>query len=714
MIGLDAYRLVIGAWLFKTQKKQKLRNTSLDAEPRSSLNIYFLMILRLLILGILSAAVSNTIRVNSRMIREEENSLMPPQSLQTQLIVGNVELHPGPANNLCDFCGARFTRNANLKRHVDTRHLNNVNIRCRICNANFVQLNQWKTHMNDTHKPQNDNWIKIKEAFDGKVLEIAHIYGDKNLEEALGNDMLESVLEQLRYYLRLHGQIRYNFNFGALMRRQGIGETIEETFYFTSPAKSVIFGELSLAKDVDEDFKVLRERVLDLNVDFEGSGWSFLNAEIMTITITKLKTHGMGSHVIFRPRNEKGNMIKAILNNTINVKNQDDKCALYNIVLSKFFDEIQGEPSEPASLEKFLSRIDTYGVDFPVTEADLSILEQNNKDSLNIAIHVWRYVNYDHVEPFYISRNKKKSHTNCDMLLVEGTTLSGERTQHLIHIKDRAALFRRSLGNSQQRKMRFFCSSCQLFRSDSFDRMEKHHKMCRDPGYVKSYYPPEKNGYTPYDGNVLRPPNSYRTSLPVLRGIFDFETAHVQEPEETCLQCTKIMEKLTSEDIPSFLCPHTNKRLSYTSSSLPPICFSLIMLNNKNEKVFEKYHVGMNSAQYLIQLLVKKQKDFMEYIDRNEKMRMSKFDVWRYNKATNCQSCNKEFGGNIVKVRDHCHFTGAYRAALCGNCNLQKKNQRWITYLPVHYKKLHFQVHSYVCSQLQRIRQPPYHESLES
>ena len=619
MIGLDAYRLVIGAWLFKTQKKQKLKNATSGAGANTSLNIYFLLILRLLIMGGLTVIVSNTIRGRSRMIREEDTSLIPYQSLQTQLIVGNVEPHPGPPNNLCDFCGARFSRIGNLKRHVNTRHFNNVNIRCRICGVIFNQLNQWKTHMNDTHKPQNDNWIKMKEAFGGKVLEIGHIYGDKSLEEALGNDMLESVLDQLRYYLRLHGQIRYNFNFGALMRRQGFEESIEETFYFTSPAKSAVFGELSLAKEVGEDFKVLRERVLDLDTEHEGSGWSFVNAEVMTITITQIKTHGMGSHVIFQPRNEKGNIIKALLNNTTNVKNQDNKCALYNIVLSKFSDEIQGEPSDPSNLEKFLSRIDTNGVDFPVTEADLAILEQNNKTSLNIAIQVWRYVSFDHVEPFYISRNKKKGHTNCDMLLVEGDTPSEERTQHLIHIKDRAALFRRSLGNSQQRKMRFFCPSCELFRSDSIDRMNKHHKMCRDPGYVKTYYPPDKNGYTPYDGNIMRPPNSYRTSLPVLRGIFDFETAHVQEPDETCLQCRKIMENLTAKDIPSFLCPHINKRLSYTSSSLPPICFSLIMLNNKNEKVFEKYHVGINSAEYLIQLLVKKQKNSWSILTRTRK-----------------------------------------------------------------------------------------------
>ena len=65
MIGLEAYRLVIGAWLFKTRKKQKNRNATLDVEPRASVNLNFLLILRLLILGSLSVAVNNIIWVNS-------------------------------------------------------------------------------------------------------------------------------------------------------------------------------------------------------------------------------------------------------------------------------------------------------------------------------------------------------------------------------------------------------------------------------------------------------------------------------------------------------------------------------------------------------------------------------------------------------------------------------------------------------------------------
>ena len=34
-----------------------------------------------------------------------------------------------------------------------------------------------------------------------------------------------------------------------------------------------------------------------------------------------------------------------------------------------------------------------------------------------------------------------------------------------------------------------------------------------------------------------------------------------------------------------------------------------------------------------------------------------------------CQHCEVLFGGDVVKCRDHNHYTGAFRAALCSDCN---------------------------------------------
>jgi hypothetical protein len=44
-------------------------------------------------------------------------------------------------------------------------------------------------------------------------------------------------------------------------------------------------------------------------------------------------------------------------------------------------------------------------------------------------------------------------------------------------------------------------------------------------------------------------------------------------------------------------------------------------------------------------------------------------DILDYNLARNCGICGKKFSVDLIKVRDHCHFTGKYRRALCSKCN---------------------------------------------
>ena len=37
-----------------------------------------------------------------------------------------------------------------------------------------------------------------------------------------------------------------------------------------------------------------------------------------------------------------------------------------------------------------------------------------------------------------------------------------------------------------------------------------------------------------------------------------------------------------------------------------------------------------------------------------------------------CAMCGCFFGGDVLKVRDHCHISGHYHFALCSQCNLTR------------------------------------------
>ena len=244
-------------------------------------------------------------------------------------------------------------------------------------------------------------------------------------------------------------------------------------------------------------------------------------------------------------------------------------------------------------------------------------------------------------------------------------------TQHLVHVKDLEALFRESSGSDLLRK-KHFCPVCKLYRTATNKKMLKHYKQCRNPNYFKKLYAPSENVDLP-DGNLIKPPNSYKTSVPVLRGFFDFETLHRKKTNEKCEICIKKLKNLGCVKEIMIYCEHKNKNQTINCSELPAICFSLILINQKNETVFEYLYSGIDSAEHFTNLLLEKEEKCVRYIDRNMKMHMTEKNKFDFFSSDRCEECKEYFSDVIKKCRDHDHFTGKYRAALCNFCNLQKK-----------------------------------------
>ena len=55
----------------------------------------------------------------------------------------------------------------------------------------------------------------------------------------------------------------------------------------------------------------------------------------------------------------------------------------------------------------------------------------------------------------------------------------------------------------------------------------------------------------------------------------------------------------------------------------------------------------------------------------NKPSKMTNDDVDKFEKATKCHICDKEYTEKDIRVRDHCHITGKYRGSAHQECNLQ-------------------------------------------
>ena len=707
MISIEAYRVVIGGWrgcgwklknnseknvntlrdIVKSQENNILKCQELKEYMKNTV----LILIGVLVIPLILLISTKYIMFYNTFNETQEDNIQPlPLVLIKQLLASaGIEKNPGPSSgiHICEYCGRTFRRPSNLKRHVNTRHISFVNIICRFCKKSLGNYEDWKEHMLTQHKPRTARWRQSDSAFKKRVIELLYIYDIPTyLEDALGESMKKSAGRQLNYYRLLYGGIRVKFNFGALMKRENNDKTekdISEIFFFQSRVINLNYGSFGMMKYIMDEFEYLKARVMDLDVEQEGSGWTFVSAEAFKIEIVALKTNTFGQHITFKPKNVKGNSLRAVLTNTVNVKNWDNKCVLYNIILSLYSDEIIGALDDPNNLKDHLQFIDDTNIDYPIKEKDIQLLEINNRKKLNIAINVWKYYSNEHIEPFYISRNRSKDHRDVNMLLIQnGHDEHGEVTQHLIHIKNIEGLFRKTLKTCQGRK-HIFCSNCKSFKTESKMKMTRHFKQCSDNNYMKQIYPPEEDTYLPF-GNIIPPPNSYKSSPPVLRGFFDFETLHTNQDKDSCVRCLDVLKTLDCKTQMSISCKHNYEKQNYTCSVLPAICFSLIFVNQMNEKIYEKNYIGEDAAKYFTELLMKKEDKLLEYIEQNKKMIMTKSDVKRFNNSTNCGVCKTVFDDTKTKCRDHDHFTGEYREALCNFCNLHKKNYSYLSTVTIY------------------------------
>ena len=691
MISLEAYRTVVGQWqsragVSKQRHLKKTKDESCQKTEEQVIQIYKNFTILIVGLVLLPIAWTNlTLEMIEVKHQKPEADVVESGSLKTVrllLVMAGIETNPGPEGvenagkgKQCEYCGGIFKYN--LARHKRRWHETAHLIICRFCKRPFDNKEEWANHMEDEHKPRTRRWQVSNKAFQERVLDVTLLYEDDKLETALGESIKKEVFSQIRYYLRFHGSLRFKIFFICLMRNENIDGTILDTFYFHNEPESLVRGESGLWGIVRRHFELLRNQVLALDVDQqEGSGWTFECSEAFKITITKLSTKKMGSYLEFSPRNEKGNALRGFKKHIVNVRNRDNRCSVFNIILSKFGHKIIGDLTDPENLMPYLPLVNDTGVEYPISEKDLLCLERNNRKTLNIAINVWKYVGSHRIDPYYISKIRAKGKTECNMLMIEeSNTEGGQPKQHLIHITDIGALFRESCPTNILRK-HTFCPSCFHFRTSSYTKMMKHWRVCTDSNYFKKIYPEPEREFLPV-GNVLPPPNSYKSERPYLRGFFDFETLHIPQ-DNPCGLCVTKLKKLGFSGDFKVLCSHQNEQKTLRLTELPAICFSLLILDEQGEIVFEKYYQGADAAAYFSKLLFSIEDQMMRILDKNAKMIMTEEDKMSFKAATNCEECLKPFDADTYKCRDHHHLSGKFRGTLCNFCNLQKKALRFV------------------------------------
>ena len=448
----------------------------------------------------------------------------------------------------------------------------------------------------------------------------------------------------------------------------------EDNTYFHSITKLITWST-----DLDEWYdKEVTDHILESFSSYEGkgSGWKFMGIQYLEMLVTKVKHFG-GSSYIELPLEIKNK--KAC----VNVKNNNQECFKYSILAALHYDEIKFNPERPSKYTKWINDLNFNGIDFQVDLKDIDKFECKNPYRINV-------LGYENKEiyPLRIS-NKNCDELTINLLLINDKNeeikdekLSSEvkNNNHYVWIKDLSRLLSKQISNYNGK--RFICIRCfNYFKLES--TFKKHEEICKNIDFIKTLVPKPET-FIEF--------KNYKKMIKVPFVIYaDFET--INKKKYQCDYCSELFDNPSSSKIEDHDCKkkklgEINKTKKY--QELVPCGFSFYVYSVISEKKFPvELYRGADAAKVFCKKIQEYTREIYKiYKSCNNKIlfKMTEDEIKKFNSATECYICKKEFSCANDKVRDHCHLTGKYRGPAHNNCNLNLKEK--VNFIPIFFHNL--------------------------
>lgn len=344
----------------------------------------------------------------------------------------------------------------------------------------------------------------------------------------------------------------------------------------------------------------------------------------------------------------------------INIRNNDEACFAWACTAAVTIPE--GNVCRTSSYPHFNDVFNFTGITFPVTLKDISTFEMLNNLSINVYTVelIFESNEYQIVGPLYHTKNKKNLHINLLLL----TNQAGDT--HYCYISNLSRL----VSNQYSKRNGAFhiCDGCLNFFRTAY-QLEMHSK--NDCTFVYSKLPTT---------NLIKDPNG----MQVAENIFKFNSYSKQLKVpfvfygdfETMLKPLHYAE------------PNPENKFTIKTCLHEPYSFGYYMKCTFDSSLshFQSFR-GENAVQSFIESLENDvRKIYNLYLKRIVPMKpLTVEELSAFDKSEKCFICNKPFAPSDVKVKDHCHLTGAYRSAAHQECNLNYKIPKFI---PIYFHNL--------------------------
>ena len=448
------------------------------------------------------------------------------------------------------------------------------------------------------------------------------------------------IVTQLKEFLRNHRNITVRMILICEMEQQIIEKVKGKSKINFSEDKAYFQSETHINLE-KTDVKVILSRMLReikiklADYQMNGSGWYFkevISFEIHTVDYKPIKG---SSHI---PVPDFLMRKKAI----INMENKDDKCFLWCVL--RYLHPVQKNASRINDLREYENDLNFKGIDFPIRVKDIQKFENQNPNLPAINVFSINDIN----KIYQLRLNQKDAKKSIDLFL-----FSKDENQHYSLIKNFSRLARSQI-TSDRRKIHI-CKKCFTHFTKKY-LFKKHSRYCSKNETV-AVKMPTKN-------SILNFQNHFK-KLPIPFAIYaDFECFTL--PMNSCQpNPNKSYTQGYQKHEPSGYCLYL-KGLDGIDVNFKPIVYT---------KKTEDEDISKRFIKIVIKLT---RKIYQEYYSKPKPLNLTPQEEKDFQLATICHICEQDLfkdeeTGQIIKLRDHCHFTGEYRGAAHKQCNLKCK-----------------------------------------
>lgn len=487
--------------------------------------------------------------------------------------------------------------------------------------------------------------------------------------------------------LDLHS-IKVNACFSAKFKRLSVqgdennSENVDNdeimTFYIQTKSKPIL-----VQTNLKVWFKDNIRNVIDQKIDEmheNGSGWTLHEINDLTLNINK--------HVMFRGSSYIP-LPKGIDNNNrciVNVHNDDEKCFVWS-VLAALHPKKRGA-SAVNQYRKFEKQLNLNGISFPVALDDIDTFERDNPTiSINIYVIVKEYDPEEKkstkiVVPVRLTKSIKSNHIHLLMLHEIDLNDNDDNDDddyddddggddfvrfrendsslkylidnyngkfHYCWIKNLAGLIQAQC-TKVNRVKKYLCDRClHYFYSES--KRNEHTEECMKLNKCKITLPSEEHKWMKFRNFQFKLENPFIIYADFESLLIDVEKNNESKQPKGSYQM------------------HKPFSVGYYFQSR---CSQLI-------SYYKSYTSEVDCVNWFIDELHEIAKDVWHVFHEFEPMNLTKEEKRAFRQATVCHICDKNFELDDLKVRDHNHYTGAFRGAAHNSCNLKYQQLKMLT-----------------------------------